>query len=358
MRNVFCVRPEGQNIGNEVIGYALRRLLRDALGARANLVGVPATGDEQDGWHAGLTARTVHEMNLYGHGVVIGGGNLYENGRLAVDPDAVACLRPPLLLCSLSHGRIYDHRGRLTRRTDAMPDPVVRALHDRAVGSLARDEATLVYLRALGLSQARLAGCPTMLLREMVPPIDAVPRVGGTLVSIRGPDLMSVPLADMARVAPEVRGLIGALEAEGRGPVRLLCHDKRDMAFSLSLGDVDCILPDDRESYLSLLRSTPLLISFRLHASVPALSFGVPVVNISYDERSLSLMRTLGLGDWDVDFVSEPHLTPAVIDRVRRLDDLAAAREEARPAWDRLEETLRSAIAEFSAAVIAYAEEE
>ena len=76
-------------------------------------------------------------MNLYGHGVVIGGGNIYENGGLDVDLDALRELRPPLMLCGLSYGRIYDERGQLRRRTDAMPDAVVRALGERA-GDLGR----------------------------------------------------------------------------------------------------------------------------------------------------------------------------------------------------------------------------
>jgi hypothetical protein len=355
MKNVFCVRPKGFNVGNEVIGFALSRLLRDAFGDLTNLIPVPATEDERDGWHAGLAARTVHEMNLYGQGVVVGGGNLYENGRLIVDPGAVACLRPPLLLCSLSYGRIYDHRRSLTRRTDAMPDELVRSLNEHAILSLARDDATVAHLHALGLPEAQLAGCPTMLVRDMVAPLEAGGSPAGTMLAVRGPQLMSVPLADMARVGTDIRRLVDALEAEGRGPVRLLCNDRRDLGFGLSLGDVECILPDDLESYLRLLRGTPLLVSFRLHASVPALSFGVPVVNISYDERSLSLMRTLGLEDWDVDFVMEPDVVAAVLDRVRRLDDLSALRERAQPTWDRLEHTLRSALAEFAAAVTEYA---
>lgn len=354
--NVFCVRPKRFNVGNETINFAVRALLRRSLPSPLNLVPIPAITSEEDGSSSGLTARTVHEMNQYGQGVVVGGGNLYENGQLDVDLNALACLRPPLLLFSLSYGRIYDERRHLIRRTDSMPDEVIAALHRTALLSLARDGATLEHLRSLGLTDAVLGGCPTLLLDELLPrtegsiPADSAP----VLVSVRNPQLMSVPLADQARVYGDIRLMIKALRAEGIGPVRLLCHDKRDLAFASSFGDVPYILPDDVLEYLELLRAAQAVISFRLHAFLPCLSFGTHAVNISYDERSSSLVRTLGLEDWNVDFLRDPDVVATVIDRVRRPSDLAALVRAARPAWDELKRRTNDGIATFAAAVEAY----
>jgi hypothetical protein len=354
MITLFSVRPRGFNIGNDTIFLGLRHLLRDAFDGLVNLVQVPAVG--HDGELHGLEARTVHDMNLYGHGVVIGGGNLYENGQLTVDVNALRALAPPLMLFSLSNGRIYDNRRQLVRRTDAMPDAKVAALHERAAISLARDEATLAYLRSLGLQSPILGGCPTLLIREVVTPQpDIVPPSNGCLLSVRHPRLMSIPLSQQARLHATIVDLMAALEADGFGPVRILCHDIRDVAFASSLGDIEYILADDVHSHLAVLRSAPLVVSFRLHAFLPCVSMGIPAINISYDERSLSLVRTIGMEAWDIDLVRSPDVVAEVRDRCRRLGELAALREAAQPRWAELTGVMRAQTAAFAAMVREYA---
>lgn len=355
MINIFLVRPIGSNVGNEAIGFALRGLLKNAFGGEVNLIPVPATQSDGQGWHAGLRARTVHEMNLYGHGVVVGGGNLYENGQLDVDPHALSLLRPPLLLCSLSHGRIYDQRHRWTGRTDSLPADVTITLNDAASHSLARDEATLQHLRRLGIKKARLGSCPTLALADIVDPRHSQSATtSGTLISIRNPELMSIPLGDRARVREELERITKTVVAQGLGPVRLLCHDKRDMAFAATL-DTEYLLPDDIHTYIDLLRGAELVVTFRLHAFLPCLSFGIPSINISYDERSVSMVRTVGLGDWDIDFVKEKDVSSAVMDRIDRLAEFQHYLEEARPRWADLHELLLATIGDFAKQARAYA---
>ena len=355
--NVFCVRPRRFNVGNETIALAVRAMLRQALGSPLNLVSTPAVVSEEEGSLSGLTARTVHEMNLYGQGVVVGGGNLYENGQLDVDLHALSRLRPPMLLFSLSHGRIYDDRRELVSRTDSMPDQVISALNEQSMRSLARDEATLQHLSGLGITDATLGACPTLLLADLIPHEAREPTIEpeSVLLSIRHPQLMSVPLADQVRVHADVRRLIDALRAESLGTVSLLCHDKRDLAFAASFGDVDYILPDDAADYLALLRSARMVVSFRLHAFIPCLSFGTHAINISYDERSSNLVRTVGLEAWDIDFLREPDIVEAVLDRARRPADLKALVADARPCWDALEDATRDAVDAFADAVRTYA---
>jgi Polysaccharide pyruvyl transferase len=351
--NVFWIRPRRHNVGNETIAYALRQLLRAELGSDVNLLPVAATSGEYDGWLSGLTAQTIHQMNLYGDGVIVGGGNIYENGGLDVDMEALRELRPPLMLCSLSYGRIYDDRGELRRRTDAMPEGAVRALGERAIISVARDQTTLSYLRELGLDGVRLGCCPSLCLGSVFPPTTSAP--AEVLVSIRNPQLMSVPLRDQARVASEVARLVEALREQDRGPVRLLCHDRRDMPFAAGFGDVDYTLPDDALDFLGRLRSASFVVTFRLHSFLPGVAMGVPAVNVSYDERSAGMMRTLGLEEWDVDFLTESDLAGAVLDRADRIEDLELLRAQRAQQWRELEETLRGAIRDFGDAIAGYA---
>ena len=91
----------------------------------------------------------------------------HENGQLDVDRNSLPSLRPPLLLFSLSYGRIYDHRQRFVPRTDAMPDSLICDLNKLAMLSVVRDEATLDHLRSLGLTNVVLGGCPTLLLSQL-----------------------------------------------------------------------------------------------------------------------------------------------------------------------------------------------
>ena len=353
MTTIFCVRPRGFNIGNDAIFLGVRHLLAQAFGP-VNIVQVAATADGGRAAFAGLTAATVHEMNQYGDGVIVGGGNLYENNGLDVDVQALDALRPPLLLFSLSHGRIYDRHHRLAARSDAMPRGIVRALNERACRSVVRDDATQAYLRDLGVTTAVVGGCPSLLLdRVDLQPAAAIS--GGTLLSIRHPQLMSVPPREQARLYAAVPALIAALEAAGRGPVRLLCHDLRDLPFASSLGAHEFILPDDVHGYLSLLRQARLVIAFRLHAFVPCLAFGTPVVHIGYDERSTSLPRTLGFGDWNVDLIHDVDMVATVLARCADLGRLPMLRAATAGRWAELHAVMTAAMADFASRVHAYA---
>jgi hypothetical protein len=353
MTTIFCVRPRGFNIGNDAIFLGVRHLLGQAFGP-VNIVQVAATAGDSRGAFAGLTAATVHEMNQYGDGVVVGGGNLYENNGLDVDLQALGALRPPLLLFSLSHGRIYDRHHRLSPRSDAMPDGVVRALNERACRSIVRDDATQACLERLGVTTSVVGGCPSLLLdRVDLQPAPSIP--DGTLLSIRHPQLMSVPPREQARLYAAIPALIAALEADGFGPVRLLCHDLRDLPFASSLGAREFILPHDVYGYLSLLRRARLVIAFRLHAFVPCLAFGTPVVHVGYDERSTSLPRTLGLEDWNVDLIHDVDVVASVRARCADLARLASMRAAAAGRWQALHAVMTDAMADFAARVTAYA---
>jgi hypothetical protein len=344
MITLFCVRPRGLNIGNDTIFLGLRHLLRGAFDDLVNIVQVPS--------ETGLEARTIHEMNLYGHGVVVGGGNLYENGQLSVDADALRALRPPLMLFSLSHGRIYDNRHELVRRSDAMPDARVVALHEQAALSMARDDGTLGYLRGLNLDSPLLGGCPSLLVNQ----IDLAPaQPSGCLLAIRHPALMSIPLRHQTRLHGILVDIIAALQDRGAGPVRILCHDTRDLAFASSLADVEYILADDVYSQMALLRAATLVVTFRLHAFLPCVSFGTPAINISYDERSLSLVRTIGMESWDIDLIHSADVVADVRDRCARLSDYAALRAASQLRRNELEATMRAQTAKFAALVTEYA---
>lgn len=353
MTNIFCIRPKGFNVGNEAIHVALRQQLAEAFGEPVNVINLPATSRYESSAKAGFTAATVHEMNQYADGVIVGGGNLYENGELDVDPHALACLDVPLMLYSLSMGRIYDRRGELVRRTDSMTDSMLATLHEHADISVARDEATVEHLAAAGC-ESRLGGCPTIGIDRVAPSISSANGLRPeALISIRTPDLMSVPLSRRIRVKADIERIVAQLQAENDWRFRLLCHDHRDIPFAASFGELDYLYTDDVGEYLAMLRGAELIIAYRLHAAIPCLAFGTPVIKVSYDERGNSAMKTIGMEEWNIDLLGAPDVAAAVVDRYRRLNELDAYREAARPAWERLLGEQADAMAEFARLVAA-----
>lgn len=356
---LFCIRPKGFNVGNDVISLGLEHFIQRAFGQSVNLITLPATSRYESHAKAGLTARTVHEINQYGHGVIVGGGNLYENGELEVDPWALETLEPPLMLFSLSSGRIYNHRRELVRRTDAMRPELIRALDKRADFSLARDERTTSYLRELGCEKPVTGGCPTVYLnqtRTTLPPLPEADR-GGVLISVRAPNLMNIPLPLQSRVRRDLEGLIELCRNRGHGRVRLLCHDQRDISFAASFSGVEYVYLSDARNYLSLLAHSDLNITFRLHSFLPCLSLNVPTVAVSYDERASALIDTLGFGDWNINLVRESDLVSAVAGRLDNLNELPAHRARATAVWDRLERQMSQTFTAFAEHVSAFAGE-
>ena len=356
MTTIFCVRPQGFNVGNDVIFLGMQSFLYEAFGKVVNIISLPATSRYESQLRSGLTAKTVHDINQYGHGVILGGGNLYENGELDLDLEALEALEAPLMLFSLSRGRIYNRQHRLVDRTNAMPASAVIALNRKARYSLTRDEATQTYLRSLEIKKSEMGGCPSLFINRLV---NRLPKLSpgdrtDVLISVRHPALMNIPLRQQAQVTHDLVEIIEFLRGEGFADIRLLCHDQRDIPFAASFTGVEYVYTGDIYSYLALLRSCSLNVTYRLHAALPCLSFGTPTIKISYDERAISLMETIGLGTWNLNMMDSEAVVAQVRERYRRLDILEQLRNQAQPIWNQLNTVMRNAFCQFAADVLAY----
>jgi polysaccharide pyruvyl transferase WcaK-like protein len=349
MRTLFCVRPATCNIGNDVINKATAELLYDAFGSGTGIVNIPALHGAQFG---GFTARQVFDMNRLADGVVIGGGNLFENGQLTVDLQALSALRVPMMLIGLSHGRIYDRRGELVSRSDSLPAATVRELVAKACVTLVRDEASRAMLEALDLTAVEVGGCPTLFLAES-------PRVETEdtpiIISVRHPGRMSIPAALQWRVPEDVRAIITGLRARFARQILIACHDYADIEFASGFPEAPLVYYDDVERYVQALRGCWLSITYRLHAFLPCLAFGTPSIHVSYDERGASMVATAGMSAWDVDMMTEPDVVRTVLARAASSDEYRQQRCAARPRLECLHQTTRSGVARFVEAVDAYA---
>lgn len=359
MITVFCIHPKGFNIGNDAIHFALRELVHQAFGRIVNIISLPATSVYESQARAGLTPKTVHEINRFGDGVIVGGGNLFENGEFIVSPQALSALEPPLMLFSLSRGRVYNRNLELVERTDVMPAALIQALHRAADYTLARDSATHRYLKDIGCDQAELGGCPTIGLNESVDQLPRLPdaEVPGTLISIRNPSLLNLPRRLQARIQADIEGTIDLLRERNVGRIRIVCNDVRDIEFATlfqASRQVDYVYTSDVRWYLALLKAARLVVSYRLHATLPAFSYGTPAISISYDERALSLLGDLGLGDWDINMVEEQDVVAGIENRLDRLAELDGLRAANAPRWRELKGLQLASMTAFAGQVKEY----
>ena len=333
--NIFCIRPRGLNIGNDVIFVAMKYFLEKALGYSPNIITLPATSRYESTRAAGLTARTIHEINQYGDGVIVGGGNLYENNELDFDPNSLKALQVPLFLFSLSRGRIYNRKSELVDRTDVMPDQKIIELNKVAYLSAVRDKATSEYLKSIGCEKVQLSACPSIFLDKMesnLPDISEK-QMNLTLISVRNPSLMNIPLDKQAQVQNDVWEIVRFLRDKGHDPI-ILCHDQRDIAFAASFIGVKYLYFEEVYTYLSVLKSCQLEVSYRLHSTLPCLAYGTPSIKISYDERGLSLLDTIGYDDWNINMMTVDNIKDEVIDRYQRLSSLPEIKAATRESWE------------------------
>ena len=307
MYTIAIIRPLGSNIGNAAINFALRNMLYDTFGRLVSIIEYPATNKHESNAIAGITPPTVHELNRVADAVIVGGGNLFENDELDVDFRALRALQPPLMLFSNSRGRIYDRHGNWASRSDVMEDTKLAALLERADLSISRDSATHDHLARLNGKDV-LGWCPTLNLGKYTDRIPGLPKSEqvGALISVRSPSLMNIPYRLQSQVQGDIERAIDALRESGHERVRILCNDRRDLDFATAFRytkSVDSIHAGDVYEYLALLREASIVVSYRLHASLPALSFGTRAVNIVYDERAKALMEDVGLADGIVNMV-------------------------------------------------------
>jgi hypothetical protein len=343
---IFSLRANTPNIGNALIALGTDAILRSVFGSDVSLINLPvhANGNPKAG---GLTAQTVYEINQLADGLIIGPGNLFENGALTMDFRALAALSVPVMILDVSMGRVFDRTGKLVPRTDSIPAEKILALCRAAEPILVRDRATSGHLAELGWGRAQVTGCPTLFIEDVPRYRVLDPALAETaLVSIRNPRLMSVPYSVQGRIYQDLRRMIDALRGM-KMDVRLLCHDYQDLPFAEAFPDVPMLYTEDPWRFLSWLRGCRLNIGFRLHAFLCCLALGVPSIPLTYDERGMGLIETVGMSDWAVPFLHTEDLLGEIHERCDSLPRFDEMKLAARPIWDGLRRCTVQALERF-----------
>lgn len=348
MINLFSIRPKGFNIGNDVIYLGINHFIRMAFKKNYNVISFPATGKYESQRKSGLSPQTIYEINQFGHGVVIGGGNLYENGELEIHPTALKALEKPLMIFSVSRGKIYNNNNELVDRTDVMTDDKMLLLNQRADVSLSRDKATTEHIRNLGANTV-MGGCPTLFINEI--PQHLVPLLEAdktdALISLRTPTLMSIPVAKQYEMREQLMELVALLKRKGYQNIKFLCHDHRDIPFAASFKDIEYVYTEDVYTYLTYLRNTRLNLTYRLHSFIPCLSYDVPTIKISYDQRALSMLETLGMDDWNINMLTD-NVVKEVEHRIDHIQDLNNVKQNCNDTWQSLRTTMLTGCEKFA----------
>ena len=113
----------------------------------------------------------------------------------------------------------------------------------------------------------------------------------------------------------------------------------------------------DPLAYLALLNACRLNVSYRVHSALPCMAFGTPFIKLSYDERGVSLMKTVGFGEWNIDLVRSQCVVDDVGDRLAHLDMIAKTKEAARNRWNELRQTQDAAMSGFAARARQFSDE-
>lgn len=351
MTLIYHLRPATPNIGNDLIVMALQDLIAESTAFPADIINLPAKGTSAVIKVGGIVRQTVNDIHQFGAKVIIGPGNLFENNGLEVESVALDSLREAPLIFSVSWGRIYDDRGALHPRTDAMGQTIAAALCQKSRKVLVRDHSTKRFVEGLGVHHVEVIGCPVLTLqpaRLHLPPPD--PRTtDAAIVSIRNPLLMNISPRLQGRVHQDVRRIIDGLTQMGHRKIVLLCHDLRDIRFAAAYPDVSFLYTENPLQYLGWLRDSSLNVTFRLHSLLPCAVLGKPVVHFTYDERAKGLIEVAGLQQADVHYVLGEDPVQQALALCADTDALLKATEVARPTWKSLEQRMRDDLSSWLA---------
>jgi Polysaccharide pyruvyl transferase len=332
------------NIGDHFVKAGIDKLLRERLGS----VTFDCYSNKRDAENPrepiGITRESVGLLNEHDL-LVIGGSNLYEvsNGRwgVVVEAEALERLKVPVLLLGIGSG--WSFAFPCLPRLPAEIERQIRRLHELAKGSSVRDDMTARVLRAHRIGPCVVTGCPATFLAEEPLRRTGSGRVGVAFLPKRmyaaglRPSLWRSPTQARRRLL--TRTFLGVLEGLRAGgfETRVLVHDARDLPLARKLVGNGVVYHEEPARMLEEIAACDVIVGFRLHASIAALSYGIPVIPILADGRSSAFAETFGLTELSVPL--DPAGALLTMERIRLALD--SGREFWQPALDRRDDLRR-----------------
>lgn len=207
---------------------------------------------------------------------------------------------------------------------------VLRMMADRCVSLGVRGAYTADVLWDLGIKNVRIIGCPTAFrrrdpdLRIDLPPLETVRNIGITLRREVSPTYAQNIQMYLTRHRDLVREMAGRFdvtlmaqgEIEEKKMVLGTPEQKREGLEALKanawakqwyldetmerLHQTRLFYSDVVADYETLVRTKDMVLGYRLHGNLMALSNGVPSVYFTYDSRTAEFAETFGIPSYNV----------------------------------------------------------
>ncbi|HYG88469.1 MAG TPA: polysaccharide pyruvyl transferase family protein [Azospirillum sp.] len=227
-----------------------------------------------------------------------------------------------------------------------------RMMADKSTTLGVRGEYTAEVLWDIGIKNTRIVGCPTAFrrrdpeLRIDLPALDAVRNVGITMrrevSKAYSPDVRTYLerhrdfVKDMSRRFDTVLMMQGEVEEkkllwgtdEQKAAAWTTLHENGWLKHWYFDDEMDALYrsrlwySDVVADYENLVRSKDLVLGYRLHGNLMALSNGTPSVYFSYDSRTVEFAQTFAIPCYDVysgkPFVLEEYWDQALFEKFNR----------------------------------------
>jgi polysaccharide pyruvyl transferase WcaK-like protein len=321
--------PHTDNIGDYYVKIGIHKLLEENF-SEIEYTELPASSKINRGLQSpgvgGITPDTVDLLNSHDL-IVIGGSNLYETintDQLEISIDALHKIRKPILLLGIGAGW-----SSISPQFPCISDGIrekLFLLHQKSMGSSVRDYFTRRLLRSYDIGDPEVTGCPAANIFEE----DLKPIRNATVFITGLPYRMYVeqtfnPLIARWRQSYRRRRqatvgylkLLKLLRREGYN-FKIFITDARDLPVAEKIaGSAQAILFDESpEALLAHLADCDVMIGYRLHACIPSLSKGIPVIPLPLDGRVLGFIETYGLTEFAVN-PYDPAQETQILERVK-----------------------------------------
>lgn len=312
--------PDTKNLGDHFVQIGIQRLLRENLPQHTYST-LPCQAN-RDGDPAGIDETTVDQINDSDL-LVIGGSNILETseGRWGVHVDLaiVPLVKPPVLVLGVGSGWSFAFPKIPALSGNAAEE--ITAVMESSIGISVRDHLTKRVLDSAEIGGSVVTGCPALQLvpgsRPTSPPLVGVSFLPKRMYQPRSlnPRTRRSPTYQRRRLI--TKGFLRLLDALDRDDInhRVLVHDEEDLPHAHQLLGSGYFYSPDPNALLDEIKDCAVVVGFRLHACIAAISFGIPGIPILADGRALSFVETLGLIEASVPV--DPAMGGSILDRVR-----------------------------------------
>jgi polysaccharide pyruvyl transferase WcaK-like protein len=345
------------NLGDLLVARALRLQIPRYFGD-CRFVDLPVN-DRYPGTDrpVGLTGENITRSNAEADLIVIGGSNLLQSrtskkvegkrlGRWGVQTDlgSIGAINKPILLVGMGTGSSW---GKKIPRYAWPADAEIKALHDKAIASAVRDDATVRELARIGVS-TRCTGCPVTFTTDAA--IEA-PAAGAT-VAVSFPPIRILKSLTGRRFMAAAMKHAAQLKAAGV-PVVVTLHDSEDIepAKTLVPKGLEVFYTENLEELVARFAGVGAVIGYRLHAALLGFGLGKPIIPVGVDWRGKAFIETFGLQPFSVQPTILGGVGP-VAELTRKLiaadPTMIAAQRQAKARFQRLHDAfLAEAAAKF-----------